>query len=355
MRPAIQVSGRVLLLTPSRGLGGGIERYADTLEWAFTEQGVEYSRMDLRRSGPGGHAQLLGECRGWLRASDAPTRLILAHRALLLVGSLLAREPSVRGISVVCHGSDVWGTRPRLRRHVENHLLRRPSVRVVAVSNFTAGALARGCLASVLPPGLSRPWFTTLVTASETPRLAGSALRLITAFRLPDWRAKGLPELLAAITSLGRPDICLTICGSGEPPAELLDLIRRHPYCVLRAGLPDRELASQLAAADLFVLATRTKAGRHACGEGFGLVLLEAQAAGTPVVGPAYGGANDSYLDGITGVAPVDESAAALARTLAGLLGDPRRLVRMSQRAAQWAQEACTPESYPSRAVSTLL
>ena len=118
-----------------------------------------------------------------------------------------AREPAVLGVSVVCHGSDVWGTRLRLRGHVENHLLRRSFVRVVAVSSFTAGVLARGYPASVLPPGLSGPWLSTLVAASRTAWPASPVLRLITAFRLADWRAKGLPELLAAITSLGRPDI----------------------------------------------------------------------------------------------------------------------------------------------------
>jgi hypothetical protein len=29
------MKGRVLLLSPCRGLGGGIERYIETLEWAF--------------------------------------------------------------------------------------------------------------------------------------------------------------------------------------------------------------------------------------------------------------------------------------------------------------------------------
>ena len=238
---------------------------------------------------------------------------------------------------------------------MENHLLRRQSVRVVAVSSFTAGALASGGPACVLSPGLSGRWFRTLVSASESVQRSGSRFRLITAFRLGDWRAKGLPELLAALDSLGRPDLFLTICGNGNPPPDLVDLIRAHPCCVLRAGLSDRELAAQFAAADLFVLATRTKPGRRASGEGFGLVLLEAQVAGTPVVGPAYGGAHDAYLDGVTGVAPTDESAAALAKTLAELLSDPRRLSHMGRRAAEWARECCNSESYPSRAVSRLL
>jgi phosphatidylinositol alpha-1,6-mannosyltransferase len=349
------VISRALLLTPSRGLGGGIERYVETLEWAFTTQGIRYQRMDLRRSGPGAHALLLAQARGQLKVNSAPTRLVLAHRALLPVAALLARERSACGISVVCHGSDVWGARPRLRRRLENHLLNSSSVRVVAVSSFTAGALSSHCSAGILPPALSREWFRTLVDAAAVSRPQGPEIQVVTAFRLADWRAKGLPELLAAMSALDRPDIRLTVCGSGRPPAELLRLIQEHSYCTLRAGLSDGELAGQLSAADLFVLATRTKPGRRACGEGFGMVLLEAQVAGTPVIGPAYGGSHDAYLDGVTGVAPADETADALARILAELLGCPGRLTQMGARAAEWARECFAPDSYPSRAVAKLL
>ncbi len=120
---------------------------------------------------------------------------------------------------------------------------------------------------------------------------------MTTAFRLGDWRDKGLPQLTAAVAALGRGDVRLTVCGSGQPPPDLLAHVRRYPWCTIRPGLADRELAVQLARSDLFVLATRTRSGRRPCGEGFGLVLLEAQVAGTAVVGPAHGGSPDAYLD----------------------------------------------------------
>ncbi len=104
-RSAPDVTGRALLLTPSRGLGGGIERYVETLEWAFTAQGVEYHRIDLSGPGPAAHARMLARASAQLQARRAPTRLVVAHRALLPVASLLARECPVSGISVVCHGS----------------------------------------------------------------------------------------------------------------------------------------------------------------------------------------------------------------------------------------------------------
>jgi phosphatidylinositol alpha-1,6-mannosyltransferase len=354
-----RAASQVLLLTPSRGQGGGIERYVHTVEWAFGTQGISYQRLDLAGPGLPNHRRLVAEAANCLAARTAPVRLVLAHRALLPVAALLARGPAVRGISVICHGSDVWGARLRPRWHAERVLLRRPGVRVVAVSSYTAGALAALCRATILPPGLSRGWFDELAAAGRRqraqPRPGGPCPRIVTAFRLADWRDKGLPELITALAALGRPDVQLAICGSGSPPPDLMRLIRAYPWCTVWAGLADRELASQLAAADLFVLATRTRPGRRACGEGFGLVLLEAQLAGTPVVAPAHGGAPDAYLDGITGTAPIDESPAALAGLLDPLLKDPARLGQMGRQAAAWAAERFDPDRYAALAVARLL
>ena len=48
--------------------------------------------------------------------------------------------------------------------------MRGAGVRVVAVSNFTAGAIMRDCRATVLPPALSREWFDTLAAAAAGSR-----------------------------------------------------------------------------------------------------------------------------------------------------------------------------------------
>jgi phosphatidylinositol alpha-1,6-mannosyltransferase len=349
------MTGRVLLLSPSRGLGGGIERYVTTLEWAFAAEGVPCQRLDLGGAGPRAHARLLAGGRAILRADAEPARLVVAHRALLPVATLLARDPAVGGVSVVCHGSEMWDVRWRPRRSLERRLMQGSGVRVVAVSNFTAGAILSDSCATVLPPALSRGWFDTLAAAAAAPRDRGPGIRLVTAFRLPEWQGKGLQQLVAAVTALGRPDVSLTVCGSGDPPAGLLRLVSEHPWCTVRPGMPDEDLARELAAADLFVLATQTRSGRGAVGEGFGLVLLEAQVAGTPVIAPAHGGSHEAYVEAVTGVAPTDESAEALAKTLHDLLKDPVRLAEMAVLAGRWARRAFDPDNYAGLAVRRLL
>jgi phosphatidylinositol alpha-1,6-mannosyltransferase len=194
-----------------------------------------------------------------------------------------------------------------------------------------------------------------LVEASASVQPGRSTIQVVTAFRLAEWQNKGLPQLLEAVAGLRRFDIRVIVCGSGTAPPELQTLVQAHGFCTLKVGLRDHELARELAEADVFVLATRTRRGRCASGEGFGLVLLEAQVAGTPVVGPAFGGSHDAFIDRITGVAPGDETADSLRMVLAELLQDRTELERMGRLAAQWARECFAPEIYASRAVARLL
>ena len=348
-------ASRVLLLAPSNGLGGGIERFIDTVQESFAELGTTCHRVDLERAGTRSHVKMLIEARRLLRSDAERTRLVVGHLALLPVAWALGREPTVAGISVLCHGSEVWGTGRRVRRSMERGLMTRPGIRAVAASGFTAGKLPTRCRAAVLPPGLSRKWFETLVAAGNGVPLATPGVQLVTAFRLSSWREKGIAEIIRAIDALGRRDVHLAICGSGEPPPGLCELVTARPWCTLAAQMSDLELAQQFAAADLFVLATRTRMGRRACGEGFGLVLIEAQVAGTPVIVPAHGGSSDAYAEGVTGLAPVDETPEALATVLRQVLDDRAKLAAMGKSAAEWARKAFAPECYAPLVARRLL
>jgi hypothetical protein len=321
----------------------------------FTEQGLACQRVDLSRPGVRGHVTMLGEGLRLLRGRSEATRLVVCHRAIVPVATVLAREPNVRGMSVVCHGSEGWDAPLRARRSLERMLMRRPGVRAVAVSGFTAGTLARGLRASVLPPAPSRQWFEMLVSAGAKEHDRNPGIQLVTAFRLAGWRQKGLRQLVEAVEALGRQDVRLTICGGGETSSELRRFVADHSWCTLHEHASDLELAVHFSRADLFVLATRMKPGKGASGEGFGLVLVEAQLAGTPVIAPAYGGCADAFVQGVTGVSPADETVQALTVVLRELLEDPVRLAWMSKRALEWTRETFAPDRYAQQASRKLL
>jgi glycosyltransferase involved in cell wall biosynthesis len=92
----------------------------------------------------------------------------------------------------------------------------------------------------------------------------------------------------------------------------------------------DRELPDCYAAADVFVFASRT--------ETQGLVLLEAMAAGTPVVTTAVMGTEAVMADGLGGLV-VPEDASSFGDALSRLLGNSELSSRLSREAAQKASE----------------
>jgi O-antigen/teichoic acid export membrane protein/glycosyltransferase involved in cell wall biosynthesis len=349
-------AGTVLLLAPSRGLGGGIERYVDTVETAFRQHQVAYRRLDYvvagdRRVGIAGKLRFAREVVRAVRSGTEPVRLVLAHCHQLSLVRLVARLPNFADAVVLLHGSEVCSGR-RIRGR---GTMRRADVRVVAASSYLAGVVAETSPATVLLPGVSPAWYDTLVSAGHTVRPDPVERHLVTAFRFEAWRDKGLRTVLDAVELLDDDRVRLTVCGSGTLPADLRAAVAPHRWCRLAANLTDRELAAEFARADLFVLASCTRRGASVYGEGFGLVLLEAQLAGTPVVAPPYGGSGDAFQPYRTGLSPADETPAALAAVLATLLDDDDRRARMSQAAAAWSRASFEPTTRGEHIVRTLV
>lgn len=90
-------------------------------------------------------------------------------------------------------------------------------------------------------------------------------------------------------------------------------------------ALEPQALAGIYAAADLYVW--------PACGEAYGMALLEAQAAGLPVVAGAEGGVADVVAHGETGILVEPRQQRALAAAISSLLAQPTWRRRLGQRA----------------------
>jgi D-inositol-3-phosphate glycosyltransferase len=71
--------------------------------------------------------------------------------------------------------------------------------------------------------------------------------------------------------------------------------------------------------------------------ESFGLVALEAQACGTPVVATAVGGLRTAVADGISGVLVDGHNPRAWSSILARLLNEPQRRILLSVGAVEHA------------------
>jgi D-inositol-3-phosphate glycosyltransferase len=103
----------------------------------------------------------------------------------------------------------------------------------------------------------------------------------------------------------------------------IADCVRLEPPC------PQRELADWYRAADIVLVPSHS--------ESFGLVALEAQACGTPVVAAAVGGLRTAVRDGYSGILVDGHDPAVWARVLAELIGPPRKLAELSRGALEHA------------------
>lgn len=136
---------------------------------------------------------------------------------------------------------------------------------------------------------------------------------------------KGLEYLLHALCDL--PTARLIVVGTGpmgERWRELAHALGLDARVIFAGAVPDAELPAYYAAADIFVLPASERS------EAFGLVQLEAMAAGKPVVSTQVGtGTSFVNLDGLTGRVVPARDPHALAAALAALARNPAQREKM--------------------------
>jgi L-malate glycosyltransferase len=158
----------------------------------------------------------------------------------------------------------------------------------------------------------------------------GAACTIVT---LANLRSEKRHELLFAamrIVAVRHPGARLRVVGDGPRRRELEQLVADWGLAGRIEFLGHQtDVASALAAADIFALASRSEASPNA--------LIEAMAAGLPAVATAAGGVPEILADGETGLlVPVDD-ASALARALLRLMDEPSLADRMGEAARRRA------------------
>lgn len=154
---------------------------------------------------------------------------------------------------------------------------------------------------------------------------------------------KGHPTLLQAAVEL--PQAVFVLAGDGpergrlESMASDLEISERVRFLGHRSDVPEL-----LAACDVFALPSLY--------EGSSLAVLEAMAAGRPVVSSAIGGTDELIDDGIDGVLVPPGDAIALTAALRRLLGDAGLRSRLAERARRRVQRDFTPAAMASRVES---
>lgn len=159
----------------------------------------------------------------------------------------------------------------------------------------------------------------------------GGSPVLLTVGRLQ--KRKGHDAVIQALPAVREqfPDVTYLVVGNGEelsPLRELASAIGVSEAVNFVGKVSDSDLPAYYAACDLFVMANRAVNGDI---EGFGMVFLEANAAGKPVVAGRSGGTADAVVDGRTGRLVDGEQPSAIAAALVQLLSSPDEMARMGR------------------------
>jgi len=239
------------------------------------------------------------------------------HRAEMLYRtSLLATDTVVTVCEAACRGAVRRGLIPKkMARVIPNG---------IPIENF-----------SVATPDM-RARLLQMLGAPSTARVIGTVGRL-------NW-AKDQAGLIRAYRRVRQqcPDAVLVLIGEGSLRAQL-------QQCAADEGVADGvhfmgdrgDVRELLRGFDVFVLSSLS--------EGYSMALLEACAAGLPVVATDVGGNREIVRDGVNGRLVPASDPAALSAALVDLLSDPSRTAGMGRAAREWVEASGSLQAMAAR------
>ncbi len=251
---------------------------------------------------------------------------------------------------LIVHGGDLLG-RPWSRR-LFSQMLNRAHL-VVANSSFSKALASSymdhraGQKVKVIHPPLPFEFSTEFpdrLVARKALGLPEDEPVLLTVTRLVkrkgvDFVLKVLPDLIT-----NYPGLIYLIVGEGPEKKWLQQFALGQGLSLSQVRfegfVPQDHLPLYYAASDLFVLASRASSSDV---EGFGIVYLEAQAAGLPVVAASGGGAPEAIRNQETGVLVPDGDPEALRQAITELLENKEKRITMGRRGSRWVRESFDP------------
>jgi phosphatidylinositol alpha-1,6-mannosyltransferase len=351
----------ILLISYDVRRRGGIERLSLQVQTCLQQRGEAVRLLCPQRLGPGGLGRQLGrlwfllQLAWWLPQATQ----VLSMHALLLrpLRWLGAQRPRRQPLHCWIHGIEVWGA---ALASVEADLRR--CTGLIASSSFTQARVKE--LPGSWPPIAVVQPMADLIDASTTPAPFPHGLRLLTVARMDAVeRYKGHRLVLHALELLQSsgglpPDWEWRVVGEGndrlalEQQSERLGLL---PWVRFLGELSDGELRQELRSCSLLLMpsAYGIEADGRACGEGFGIVYLEAAQAGRASIACSKGGQTDLIVDRHSGWL-IEPRAEDLAGLLLELAANPEQLARAGAAARNRAQAGFSSRCFQAKLLKSL-
>lgn len=352
---------RVMLVVETLGMGG-MEQVVVTLARALDRDRFEPEILCLKEAGPladvardhgipvhgigyvAGRPDYLAFTKVARVLRERRVSVVHSHNTCAFIfGTLGAR---LAGVRTIVHTDHARAFPDRFRYMAAEYLLSHLVYRVVGVSAPTSEALhrheriPRRKLVTV-PNGIDRSRYTVALDRGQVRRALGIApeARVIAlAARLTE--QKGLQYLLHALPAViaRHPDVVLLVAGDGplRPALEALAAELGVAPHVRFLGMRD-DIAALLRACDVYALPS--------VWEGLPMAVLEAMAAGLPVVGTDVGGVGTAVAHEVTGLLVPKRDPARLAEALVAVLGDRVLRRRLGDEARRVFERRFTAEA----------
>lgn len=320
----------------ARQVAGSLQQSPDLQPVVITSRpgvGTRHECLD------GVHVVRLGT---WLRISNTPVSplwpaqlwwqlrrqraaLVATHAPVPVLADIATFVAGRRPVVATYHAGSMSKGRPRLDwllKAYESVVLPRVFGRAAALVAVSPQSLAWREGATMVPPGVDTERFRPKAATEGSPG-EPHAPTLLYVGRLERSSAwKGYDVLVEAFARVRRqfPGARLRLVGEGDARGDIAELARRYGVAEaveLPGGLIGDDLVAAYQEADLVVLPSLTSA------ESFGMVLVEAMACGTPVIGSRVGGIPYVIEDGVNGLLVPPGDVEALAQACQRVLGTP--------------------------------
>jgi glycosyltransferase involved in cell wall biosynthesis len=241
------------------------------------------------------------------------------------------------GYSFSTHANDMW-TNPSIPWKA------RAARFVRTISEFNRSFLMKSYGLDGEKIVVCRLGVETSTAHHRTPGMAAPGpARILSTGRLTE--SKGHAFLLEACARLRDQGLSFSCLIVGSGPLE--DALRRRiealglsAHAKLTGWLTHEQTLKQLCEADVFVLACVDERASAAAMDGIPVALMEAMAAGLPVVSTPVSGIPELVEDGRSGILVPERSIEALATALSGLLREPALRLRLGAGARERVADA---------------
>jgi len=228
---------------------------------------------------------------------------------------------------------------------------------IIAVSDFTRDKIRNYGInvdrIVVIPNGTDPFKFNTNMDYAEIitkHNLSGKRV-ILTTGRLVERKGhdmviKAIPQVIQKI-----PNAIYLIVGGGEELSRLKELVsnlRIQQHVIFTGFVSEEELPKYYNACDVFIMPSREITSKGDA-EGFGIVYLEANACGKPVIGGRSGGISSAIVEGVTGLLVNPLNVEEISNSLVQLLHDKDLALKLGNNGRCRVEEELNWDSIASK------